>query len=82
MDLDYTHKIEDGLEIYSFPSAVNDNQHHYIDRDLKEGEPWHLCIVNFGDSLSHEDALTLKAEIDALCDFMAKLIAADQQEGI
>lgn len=67
----YAYKLDDGIEQYAFSSELNPKQTHFVDR--VDGGPWELSIVNFGDSLSLKDALTLKSEIEALCGFMAGL---------
>lgn len=74
------HTIKDGIEQYTYSSALNKRQVHFIDR--VDGGPWEISVVNFSESLSLEDARTLAAEINELADFMAKLIVADQQEEI
>ena len=69
----FIHVLEDGIERYSFPSALNPHQLHYIDRDLEEGTPWALSVVNYSDSLTFSEALTLVSELRDLIDFMNKL---------
>lgn len=67
----FTHTIADGIEQYEFRSEVNPRQLHYV--DSMDGGPWELSIVNYDDTLSLHQAMVLKSEIEALCEFMAKL---------
>ena len=67
----FTHTLNDGIEQYAFPSALNTKQLHFVDR--VDGGPWELSIVNTKESLSIDEARTLVAEAEALIDFMAKL---------
>ena len=69
----FIHKLADGIEQYSFPSEVNPDQRHFIDRDLETGEPWQINLVNGYESLSIEQARTLAAEIASLIEFADKL---------
>ncbi|QZY52713.1 hypothetical protein [Leucobacter tenebrionis] len=67
----FTHTLKDGIEQYAFPSALNKRQYHFIDR--YDGGPWELSVVNYSESLSMSDALTLVSELRDLIDFMDKL---------
>lgn len=59
----------DGVDRYGFASALNANQLHHVERI--EGGPWEISLVDVTDALSLADALTLKAELEALCEFAA-----------
>lgn len=69
----FTHTLDDGIEQYAFPSAINPKQSHFI--DSVDGGPWCLSLVNFKEELSFEDALMLKQELNDLLEFMASLTA-------
>lgn len=69
----FTHSLDDGIEQYAFPSAINPKQSHFI--DSVDGGPWCLSLVNFKEELSFEDAQTLKQELNDLLEFMDRLNA-------
>lgn len=68
---EFTHDVEDGIETYSFPTVIHPQFRHCIDR-VDDG-PWGLSIISPIYPISAEVALTFKAEVEALCEFMAKL---------
>lgn len=71
----YTHKVEADFEQFVFPSAVNPDQHHFIDRD--QGQPWKVNIVQTEESLTLEELQKLRAELAELEEFMIGLQQRD-----
>lgn len=71
----FQHKLEHDFEQYVFPSKLNPEQRHFIDRDGTG--PWQLSIVDHPESLSNEQAKTLIREVELLCEFMEKLITKE-----
>lgn len=66
----YKH-IDDDFEQYSFPSAVNPKQVHYIEKC--DREEWELCLVQREESMSRKEVLALIRELEELLAFMDKL---------
>lgn len=67
----YMHKVRDDFEQYTFASALNPKQRHYIDRE--DDGPWKLGLVQLEESLSPEDVQTLRIELAELYAFMVGL---------
>lgn len=67
----FTHKTEDGIETYAFPSALHPDQRHFIQR--VDDALWTICIVDTTPDLTLEQSITLMAELEYLCDFLVKL---------
>lgn len=63
--------VDEDLEQYTFPSAVNPKQRHYIDRC--DSSEWKLGIVQIQESISRDDAVTLMRELEELLAFTEKL---------